>query len=933
MIDLKTGSFQALEAALIADVGRLRLDDPLSGILVVIPTGRVRTRLQQQLVLKHAGLLQIDFLTPFGLAERILQDGSVHDDRVVGGSALYQEIIRGFLDGSSEEAFTLKQDLMGPERTITRGLPGALASTLKDLRDSGARVTDAMKAALEGHLGPEAGGAAPTLELYARVYSTLQKNHLRTPSDVLRRAANHASRSAFLKNKKAIFLYGFYDFTGVQLDLILALSNHPDARVYFPYEEGDPAYAYAEKLLNDPVFTTKYSAASTQRLKTDTAPTHLTLSSCSGSHDEVWFTAKQILRLLDEVVAPSDIAVIARRLDPYLSAIRDLFAGHQIPYAASKGEPAGAHPWVKSVRGLVRQSLEPKQGSWTDHMAWIQSLVDTCPAQTSVERDLQQAVLGSIKDLAVLDVLHKPVSRQHAVALWEEKLDGLERPPADAAAGVQVLEVQHARGLRFKAVFLLGLNEKSFPRLIREDPFLSDAARSALAQALGCRLGRKMDGYPEERLLFALMLQTAERYAYLLWQRSDEEGKALIPSIYVQELLRSRKLKAARLPRALPDKLRDQAAAALTPKELSYLINRAGAAPDTLYEALGWNTAQFKALLRAHQAIESFRPGILRQDGLVEKGASLQKALAKGFSPSGLEDLAACPYQYFAGHILRLPVPENPAPHGQIAPDAMGKLFHSVLEQYFKNNDLSAACDQAFDRFGQDYPGIYPLVLKASRTIVFKHLSKFIESDTEDRKDSGFEPAFFEQEMEGSIPELGPALARYPFRGRADRIDLKKENGGWIARVLDYKSGRARPSKKLETALIQGKFLQLPIYLSLAQSYLATVRKEAGHVESSALRWLRIEDQGEPETAFPDSFWKGEHAKTFTDNMKGLIEIAENGHFYIEPNTGDWGHCTYCGYAKICRKEHMPTRARAAEDPVRLANRERLSRSAKDTAS
>ena len=113
----------------------------------------------------------------------------------------------------------------------------------------------------------------------------------------------------------------------------------------------------------------------------------------------------------------------------------------------------------------------------------------------------------------------------------------MERPASSPAhAGVQVLEVQQARGLSFKVVFLLGMNEKVFPRLIREDPFLSDAARSALAQATGCRLGRKLDGYEEERFLFELMRQSATQHQYLLTERSDEEGKALIPSTYLKEL-------------------------------------------------------------------------------------------------------------------------------------------------------------------------------------------------------------------------------------------------------------------------------------------------------------------------------------------------------------------------------------------------------------
>jgi hypothetical protein len=62
--------------------------------------------------------------------------------------------------------------------------------------------------------------------------------------------------------------------------------------------------------------------------------------------------------------------------------------------------------------------------------------------------------------------------------------------------------------------------------------------------------------------------------------------------------------------------------------------------------------------------------------------------------------------------------------------------------------------------------------------------------------------------------------------------------------------------------------------------------------------------------------------------MKGLIKISEAGHFYIERETGDHGHCAHCDFARICRKEHMPTLHRAVNDPIRIANTERLSRTA-----
>jgi len=54
------------------------------------------------------------------------------------------------------------------------------------------------------------------------------------------------------------------------------------------------------------------------------------------------------------------------------------------------------------------------------------------------------------------------------------------------------MEVQQARGLPFPRLFILGMNEKVFPRLIREDPFFRTPPAARSRKATGPRLGRKM---------------------------------------------------------------------------------------------------------------------------------------------------------------------------------------------------------------------------------------------------------------------------------------------------------------------------------------------------------------------------------------------------------------------------------------------------------
>ena len=81
------------------------------------------------------------------------------------------------------------------------------------------------------------------------------------------------------------------------------------------------------------------------------------------------------------------------------------------------------------------------------------------------------------------------------------------QPDSTDHCGVAVLDVMAARGLPFKALLVIGLNDKVFPRYIREDPFLRDRHRRVLDETLGFKIDEKLGGYEEEAVLLALLRQ------------------------------------------------------------------------------------------------------------------------------------------------------------------------------------------------------------------------------------------------------------------------------------------------------------------------------------------------------------------------------------------------------------------------------------------
>ncbi|OGR89067.1 MAG: hypothetical protein A2992_03025 [Elusimicrobia bacterium RIFCSPLOWO2_01_FULL_59_12] len=993
MSTLHTGTYRALEEAFLKDLLARKQADPLANLLVLSPSATLLNHLQRLLAntspspglrppspsigrgegyapplpmegegVGGEGFLNIHFLTFYALAERVLAEGPALEDRFVTEPALFREIVHDFLEGRGAAPFHSRKELIRPGVPIPKGLSGALAATLKDLQDSGAKVVDCANAAREGHLGDNADGAVPILELNVLMYKELHDRGLRVGADFIHRAADAIPKSGWIKGQTSIYLYGFYDLTGVQLDLINGLSGHPNTTVYFPYEEGNPAYGYAEILLKDPALTSKVSTRGHRdtgtRGNTEPEPSprlRVTASSrqsveawsCSGTHDEIWLAAKKILELADSGVPFHHMSLQARTLDPYLNTIREVFESHRIPHALHAEEPVGAYPLIKRARQVLRENPASASGAWSSHVAWAKNLlaseIKLPKGADSTEYALGEGLQAAIAALSQLDILGRPVSRERFLDVLEEKLEGLRLPlTTDNAAGVQVMDVMTARGLSFEAVFLVGLNEKLFPRLIREDPFLSDAARSALASALGCRIGRKMDGYQEEKLLFHLAIRSSGHHLHLSCQRSDEEGKALVISLYLHDFLHKNNLELKPLRRAWMEKIRQVPPGTLRPKEISLVFHRENRDADALYQALGWDRELIARLLKSQSEIEAF--GALgAHDGLIGKDHPLAKAiLAGGLSPGTLKDLAECPFKIYGRKVLELDPDEKDVEDGEVAHTARGKIIHEILEQFYRGlpntspsplmgegmdggaaeweSRLTQVSSAVFRRFEKDHPDLYPIAWQAEQNKILAVLKRFIPLDLAEMNESGFKPAYFELDLAtvpGPTEQRSAALCQAPLHGRVDRLDIR-EGKHPAFRVVDYKAGTGGIGKKdkVETAILKGKNFQLPVYLLLARAWLTSQGHPAA--KDGVATFYRL---GEDDCLkIGPGFWD-EHGERFYKNLSFLVKNIESGSFYIRPSDPR-SYCSWCSFTALCRKEHKPTQIRADNSPLRKKHEE-----------
>ena len=605
------------------------------------------------------------------------------------------------------------------------------------------------------------------------------------------------------------------------------------------------------------------------------------------------------------------------------------------------------------VETLIADLLRlPDQASWQEYATAWKGLIGkylgiVSGAETAgAKAEPCEAILNLLDEIAGLDSVDHRVALAdfaHTFQHWlERSAVTKDRRNSD---GVMVLNATAARGLSFRALFVLGMNEGVFPRTIREDAFLRDRDREVLELDLGYKVTQKLTAFDEEKLLFTLLIGAARERLYCSFQRADESGRALAPSWYIEEIKRA--LDDAGHPCAtivIPRSITEKAATppfdredSLLPTELAIRLTLEGRDPSTLIEA---STSLPEIYKQGHQvvaAIDQSTDRLLPYDGALAHFDHYWKHFSeRGLSPTALETYARCPFQFFARHVLGLEPLDRPEETLGPSPAEFGELGHEILNSfygalieagYFAGKSLNveatlqAVAARAFNDYEENSPIGYPLAWESVKDGLIQLLRQVITRDLAELSQSGFWPASLETDVTARLPLDWPEpLKNLPIRGRMDRIDRKED----ALRVIDYKfkfgASRATQDKNLIRAAVRGERLQPPLYYLLAQRWAEQQRLQpsATAIEADfyyiAPRWS---DGPLISTSYGSEGLAGKVGETTKRTIAYLADGVRQGRFFI--NRG--AHCGHCDAAAICRKNHPPSLWRAENDPMTEAHR------------
>ena len=366
-------------------------------------------------------------------------------------------------------------------------------------------------------------------------------------------------------------------------------------------------------------------------------------------------------------------------------------------------------------------------------------------------------------------------------------------------------DVDRSRSHKVETVFIIGLNDGSFPSINKDEGFFNDADREKM-QEDGIELAKgTIEKLYEDNFNIYKAFTTAEHDIYLSYSSADGEGKSLRPSILIHKI------------KKLYPKLEEESDVINKKYEM---IN-----PIITYEALLENISKlkkketideiwyeiyqyFKAQNEWKQRLQQDLQGLeytnlpqnIRQENIDKLyGNTLNTSVSK------LEKYRSCPFSYYLQYGLRLKEKEEL----KVQSFNTGSFMHETIDEFFERVrkekiDLAELEEEQIKQMvseiietnlhlSKNYiftaTAKYKALVKRLKRLVSKALKYIIQTII--YSDFQVEGTEIEFGKNGKYPPIVLNLdngKKVEIIGKIDRIDTANSEDGKYLRIIDYKS-------------------------------------------------------------------------------------------------------------------------------------------------
>ncbi|TCS75527.1 PD-(D/E)XK nuclease family protein [Effusibacillus lacus] len=989
---------------------RLKLQDGHRSFLFLLPTRHLIQEVRQQLT--KDGL---------GVSGQI----GTFDDLVDLGLTKEQGILR--IDQQGKLAVLMKAVEMAGEKATApfrriMDKPGFLQSLMDALEEmKSSAVSEEM--ASEWAIGTEAGASANSsayFRSFAQIYKVYQQLLQTHPAGRLldrqegyRVAAGHlnASGEELFAGIDTVYI-DFLTVTPLQFPIVEAVCRYvPHVEIFMPYPSDAEGIGTLDKIRERLVKTLAgYGVEHVELRQPETGgfgmlarnlfaenPEKLAISGVemipsSTPLQEVKAVAKEIKRLASAGWDPSQIAVVAADDAAYRPLIRRIFQENRIAVRLADIKNLVEVPVVRTILQAVEENPDDfsQRATYTRYAETVRQVVsrlqlveklymlaaaDGPYTLEDLRRDVRawQCCEDALESMVRANRLYGDREVSFAV-FWKEWKDLLHESKVQvdggAGSGVGVYRPAELRGLSFRAVFILGLNEGGYPKKPGDHWLIERLERVAERQGVILQRREQMD---LQSLLFRYCIQSAGDRLYLGYQ-SPEADERNLPSPYLEAVMHCLKegewmapprFRGAMSHLPVPDRWEDLSSRKEWRERMALWLGGESSLHVTA-EPDAWVLEQLEREFAGidgqswRQMIDRLAAETERRSGIASSFAGRLadpaiKAILRAkfgaqypWSVSVLNDYAVCPFKFFAARVLKIQ-PREEVEDG-IPVTEKGVFLHDLAQRLLLPltgrervgiDEAQAVMERFEDVFEETCRNWEGSELTANRywpverMRLKKELRLWLEHEMNDLVQSRMRPVRLEwsfgspiREDDRQLPDVqsteeliavqagGESLK---LRGRIDRIDLTEDGSGFA--VYDYKTSLNPKKYKGIKDLEDGTNWQLPLYLAAYTQWAGlqgnqVVPLGAGfrHVAPLPSKMVGVwgADAGNwGITATRQSDTCEDLKQTISDSLEKVaaqLEELRDGIFDAKPRV----ECDpYCPYLDVCRydaagKERTP---------------------------
>ena len=508
---------------------------------------------------------------------------------------------------------------------------------------------------------------------------------------------------------------------------------------------------------------------------------------------------------------------------------------------------------------------------------------------------------------ALCDIHEKLPSNEIAQHLRDELLQTKARPLDRWRDCVNAITLLNARTWSMPVAIVSGLSREFFPRRGSPDPFLPDS----LCEQLDPPIETSKERRERELALFRIATTRASDRLVLTRPLADQSGSPLLPSGPLAKCREWLGETAEKLTVRALHQVPLDLESALFPTDIASIAFHEGVTDSELLDKLGkkCDTCLAHAVRQGHYDTASLKdPGLLIQSACGSK--------TRPISPSELNNLAQCPFRFFASGILRLRDPDRDRVAVGLDYTVWGTIAHDALAAWQKSDRKGDLRDLARKAAEDNLKGIpWDSVLDSAVRQIENALERFRKFDDEYIKPLGFKPEYAEVVFgrahdENSNPcdpvefPIAPECTLI-LGGRIDRIDIDSRSR---ALIVDYKRSPSSVKGDLDR-LAENTDFQLSTYIALVQSgmdmpvaaaFFAPITRIGVKEIKKVLADSSIADEFSNLGFTAMDITPSEHIEKMRDAIGELIENLKSGE--ITPCPEDSKLCgDKCSYHDLCR--------------------------------